>query len=260
MKELLAPLLFLVSLLPPVAAQQAGTAVSGAVHLQPIRQLRQDVDLWPLIAHPANSQELQINATLSQINQRLRQTMQECLGGEYAWPALDGKKAPHRADDYEFTNKVRVTMAGPRFLSLVADQGSYCGGAHPEGQTLAFVFDLTTGARVDWKSILPPAASTTPDTFDDGTQADAVLLPALDALNLAQAQSECRDAYQNPQPFLLWPDSKKAALVALPLGLSHADIPCATELDIPIDEARRVGFSPTLLDAVVLAHRQTDQR
>lgn len=259
MKQLLALLLFLVSLLSPLAAQQAGTAASGSVRLQPIRQLRQDVDLWPLIAHPANLPEEKIDAALTQFNRSLRKAMQECLGGEDAWPALNGKKAPHHADDYEFSNEVRVTMAGPRFLSLVADEGYYCGGAHPDGETLALVFDLTTGARVNWTGMLPSGASTTSDTFDDGTSAGAVVLPALDKIYLAQAMPECKNAYQNPQPCLLWPDAKKNALVVFPFRLAHADIPCASELDLSIGQARTLGFSAALLDNIEQAHRQTEK-
>ena len=53
-------------------------------------------------------------------------------------------------------------MAGPRFLSLVISDSAFCGGIHPNFQTVAFTFDLATGKTVDWVKLLPaPLIETT---------------------------------------------------------------------------------------------------
>src|SRR5258708_26253018 len=50
-------------------------------------------------------------------------------------------------------------MKGPRFLSLVTNEGYFCAGAaHPDSDELALVFDLTTGRLVDWEKLLPGKA------------------------------------------------------------------------------------------------------
>lgn len=258
MKPALVALLLLASLSPArVAAQQKETPPAGTIQTEPIRQLKPDIDLWPLIAHPANAEAEKINAMLAHANQALRTEVNDCQTGKYAWSTtLDGKQKPPNTNDYDFSQQVRITMSGPRFLSLVADKGWYCGGAHPDGETLAFVFDLTTGSPVNWLDMLPPGGTISSDTFGNGSQANAVVLPALDRINLAQADAECKDAYQSSQPFLLWPDAKKNALIIFPFGLAHADIPCANQVDISIEQARTLGFSDVLLKAIDDAHRR----
>src|SRR5262245_19976125 len=45
---------------------------------------------------------------------------------------------------------VEVTLKSARFISFRANDDYYCGGPYPDTSVLALVFDLNTGAPVDW--------------------------------------------------------------------------------------------------------------
>ena len=103
------------------------------------------------------------------------------------------------ADDWE--RKITVTVTGPRFLSMVAVDSLFCGGAHPDSDTLAMVFDLTTGRPVNWMDLVPKSAnaSAISDSNSDGTKVGALIVPALRDLSLNETVEDCKDAFQNPQ-------------------------------------------------------------
>ena len=83
----------------------------------------------------------------------------------------------------------------------------------------------------------------------------ALILPALQAASLAAADADCKDAFQDPQPFLIWPDAKRGILVAQSFDLPHVVQACANEVDLTVDLARKMGFSESLLGAIIQAHR-----
>jgi hypothetical protein len=49
---------------------------------------------------------------------------------------------------------VEVTLKSARFISFVAHDDYYCGGPYPDTNILALVYDLNTGAPVDWKRLM----------------------------------------------------------------------------------------------------------
>ena len=63
--------------------KQAGRGTN--VRLAPVRQMRESVDLWPLILHPKNAAERRINAMLTHLNENLKNKVSDCLSGEFAW-------------------------------------------------------------------------------------------------------------------------------------------------------------------------------
>jgi hypothetical protein len=147
-------------------------------------------------------------------------------------------------------------MTGPRFLSLVASDESFCGGAHPDNDQMAMVFDMTTGATVSWTSMVARSAraSAVTDTISDGSTVGALTLPALEKMNLDATDADCKDAFQSPQSFLLWPDARSETLVAMPIDLPHVVQACANEIHMTIDQARKLGFDENLLGAIHQAH------
>ncbi len=236
------------------------TTGAGTIQIEPVKELRKGVDMWPLIVNPGNAAEQRVNATLTKLNNRLTQALKVCDAGilEQSKQMDDTAKGKDPTSD-DWSRKVQVTMKGPRFLSLVATDESFCGGAHPDSGQMALVFDMTTGAPVNWMALVAKSAgaSTYTDTVTDGSTAGALVVPALQKMNLAAANADCKDAFQDPQSFLLWPDAKSGTLVAMPFDLPYATQACANPINLTIEQARKLGFSESLLGAIEQANRQS---
>jgi hypothetical protein len=237
---------------------QGGAA--APVKLGQIKHLRKGVDLWPLIGNASTPMEQRINGTLTRLNQGMEETLRECDQNAREDFKNLGEDAPKGQDptagDWERT--VQVTMSGPRYLSLVASDQSSCGGAHPNSDTLAMVFDLATGRPVDWMGLIAKSAQASPysDSIADGTKVGSLVVPALLLLSKAKADSECKDAFEDSQSYQLWPDAKSGTLVAEPFGLPHVVAACADDLSLSPDEARKLGFDESLLAAIDEAHKE----
>jgi hypothetical protein len=232
---------------------------ADTANIEPGAQLRQDVDAWPLLLNPANPPEMRVNATLSAMNARMAGMLRDCDDSFAEWTKVSGfagKDGKPGSGDWERT--VRVTMRGPRFLSMVATDGIYCGGAHPDNETIALVFDMETGALVDWTALIAKraGASSREATGSDGSVKSALMLPALQAIYVAAADADCKDIFQGPQSFLLWPDAGQGALVAQAADLPHVAAACEQELKLTMNQARKLGFDETLLSAIEQAHQQ----
>ena len=241
-------------------ASLASAQPSDSVTLEPVKQLRKGVDAWPLIANPTTPAEQHINATLSRLNQRMQQSLRDCdQSARDAFKEL-GSDAPKgqdpTADDWQRT--IKVTMTGPLFLSIVASDDTSCGGAHPDTDTLAMVFDLTSGRPANWMNLIAKSAnaSSHSDSITDGTTVGALIVPALRAISVAKADKDCKDAFEDPQSYQIWPDARSGTLVAEPFDLPHVVAACADDLALTIDQARKLGFDEALLTAIATAHRR----
>lgn len=235
-------------------------AGAGLLTVEPVRQLRKGVDAWPLIVNPATPAEQKVNATLTGLNMRLTKALAECDAAALAdmkqshipqkdWPGALGE---------DWSRKVEVTMQGPQFFSLVAtDEYVHCAGAHPNSDTVAMVFDMTTGTPVNWLALVAKSAgaSVFTDAVADGSQIGALVLPALATINLAAASADCKDAFLDPQSFQLWPDARTGTLVAQAFDLPHAATDCVVQIPLTMEQARTLGFDEKLLSAIDQAHR-----
>lgn len=238
----------------------SGQVNTETIHLLPVRQLRKGVDAWPLIDHPVTLAELRVNASLQRMNQRLAGALRDCDANYAAWARENGgaSQGPQQTKG-AWERKVKVTMRGPRFLSLVVtDELAICDGSYPKRKNLAIVFDLATGNLVDWaafvlKSAGPVAYS---DSTTDGSPEASLILPALNSSNLSEADGDCKRAFKIQQTYLIWPDAKRGELIAEASDLPHVVQGCAQELRLSIEEARKLGFSNDLLSAIELAHQQ----
>jgi hypothetical protein len=242
-----------------IRGQSAVGSPASSLKLEPVKQLRKGVDAWPLIANPTTSAEQRINATLTRLNERMEQSLRECdQSARDAFKEL-GNDAPKdqdpTADDWE--RSIRVTMTGPQYVSMVATDETDCGGAHPNSDTLAMVFDLTSGKPVNWIALISKAANATPysDSIADGTKVGSVVFPALLAVSTKKATVDCKEAFEESQSYQLWPDAKSGTLIAEPFGLPHVVAACAEDLSLTIDQARKMGFDEALLRAIEQAHR-----
>jgi len=215
-----------------------------------MRQLRKDVDAWPLIAYPSTPAEQNVNAILKRLNERMAKVLKDC----------DGNYRDSGKNDIEgdWERTITVTMTGPRFLSMVAIDSYFCGGPYPDSGTFAMVFDMTTGRPVNWMNLIAKSANASvySDSNSDGSRVGALIVPALRALTIAHADGECKEAFHNPQAYQLWPDAKSGTLTAEPFDLPHMVAACVDDLKLTPDQARKLGFDETLLSAIAQAHRQ----
>ena len=172
----------------------------GAWAGEPVRLARAtSVSAFPRIAAPRTPATAKINAALTRLDRRWSDFARECRSG--------GK-------DNEASRRVRATLTGPRFLSLVARDEESCGGAHPDNSTLALVYDLGSGRPVDWREMLGPrlAAETTTDTVIDGTTIGMVGSDALRGLYVRarKPDKDCADVLADPSlHFVAWLDGKR---------------------------------------------------
>ncbi len=230
------------------------------VKIGPIKQLRKGVDAWPLIENADSSTARRVNATLMQMNRKLKSTLRECDTHYLMWAKLVDLKSTGKASPaYDWERKVKVTMAGPHYLSIVAtDDFVFCGGAHPDSDRNAMVFDMTTGALVDWSALVAKSAGASSERGSglDGATASRLFFPALEKINASRADAECKDAFWLPQSFLIWPDADKGGLIVQEADLPHVVQACANEIDLTLEQARKLGFDESLLTAIKQAHGQ----
>lgn len=241
------------------AASASPQAATASLQLTPVKELRKGVEAWPLIVNPATPAEQRVNATLTRLNLRLAQALRECDAGareEAKLMGTAGKGQDPTSEDWSRT--IKVTMTGPRFLSLVATDEIYCGGAHPNSDVMAMVFDMTTGTPVNWPAQFPlsAGASSFVDSVGDGSKVGALVLPALLKIYAATANEECKDIFQDSQSFLIWPDVQREKLMAQAFDLPHVAQACADEFGLTMEQARKLGFDVSVLSAIEQAHRQ----
>ncbi len=153
------------------------------VSLAPSKQLRRGVDAWPLIVHASTPAEARVNALLNRLNEHMAGSLRDCDANYRGWAKQVGQPLTGKnAVEHDWERTIAVTMTGPRFLSIVAVDGYvFCGGAYPNRDTLAMVFDLTTGKPVNWMNLIGRSANASAysDSNSDGTIVGALIVPAL---------------------------------------------------------------------------------
>jgi len=149
-------------------------------------------------------------------------------------------------------------MRGPRFLSLFAAEDFYCGGVHPDHNDEALVFDLDSGNEVNWLDMGPRSARTLggaePAAAEGRLNLSAV--PALVPMLRLLDDDGCKSIFRDPPALMFWPDAKSGTLDVLPVDLPHVIQSCALRTELTMVQARKLGFSETLLSAIEEAHRR----
>lgn len=228
------------------------------VQLSPIQQIRKGVDEWPLILNPKNDAERRINVHLTELNARLAKSLKDCDAAYAGSPMATEHLSRDEEGAKSWTQDVRVTMLGPRFLSFVATTSFYCGGAHPYGFTDAAVFDLKTGNSADPISWFLPSRKVSP--FEDDN-ANSALEKSVSVVGLLQAyreatHHECDQTYSDDQSFLIWPDANLGKVMIQADRLPGCCEACGIETGFTLEQARRLGFSETFLQAISDAHKR----
>ena len=224
----------------------APAAADLPVTLKPSPPLARHVAAFPRIATPANAAAQKINQALDRQDKTVKSTAREC--GHDGW-----------------SRDVTVTMRGPRYLSLTAQDSFYCGGAHPDAGRLVLVYDLATGSPVSWARLLPAPMIRTArlDAAADGTRIGVIqssmlqdyYVKARRSANKDPADADCTDIVEDPDlKFSLWPDAQAGGIRIEPEGLPHAVAVCGDSVLIPAAALRRMGVQPALVDAIESAH------
>lgn len=218
----------------------AARAQDATVALTAPAPLAKDVAAFPkLTGHDAIANK--VNAALVKLDDRVRKARRDCLA----------------AKNGDWSRSIEVTMAGPRYLSYLVSDSVYCGGAHPDASSFALVYDLTTGAPVDWAKLLPKpiVEQATLDNAADGTRIGVVASKALSAAYVAglgkDVDPDCKDALSGVDlNFVLWLDAKAKGLSMQTISLPHAAQACADTVTIGVAELREWRAAPSLIDAL----------
>ena len=252
-RPLVLAIVFAASTTISVSAQSPKTA---EFRVEPVKQLRKGVDAWPLIVLPSTPAAQKVNATLTRQNGLLIQSLNDCDRNLREWMKMSHFPSGKNEVEKDWLRKVKVTMLDSHFLSLLATDEVFCGGAHPDSDTSTMVFDMKTGLQVNWLTMVAGSAGASEfsDTISDGRTVSGLVLPALQKVNIAATDPDCKDAFRDRQSFLVWPDAKNGTLVALPFDLPHVVQACAREINLTMEQARKIGFDERLLSAIDLAH------
>ncbi len=221
------------------AAAQAGQPVA----LKPSPAMRRGVAAFPhLVAKPGDQAAARINAALK---------------------IADAAAAAGMCKDYR--RDVSVTMRGPRYLGVLARSDWFCGGAYPDDSEKALVYDLATGAPVDWKKLLPAALFENAATIAGGGVSDPILVTSsalwkLYAKRAQRVNDACAEVFADPaqlgMSLMVWPDAAADGLGLQAWDWPHVVKACAAPVTIPMPELRALGVQADFLDAIDEAHRR----
>ena len=228
-------------------------AADRFVRLQTPKPILRDLAAMPRIADPVDEAERRINAAVQRLDATVRKAAATCKGD-------NGTHA-----DWERT--VETPMTGPGYISYVISDGTYCGGAHPSFGTVSIVYDLRSGAPVDWTQLLPPSLTGKVALVEgsDGTKMVTLSSKRLYALFLAGYDKargddpDCKGAVRDqgasePPGMMAWLDAKVGGL-AVQFDLPHVVQSCADPVIIPLATLRAEGGKPALLDALAAASK-----
>lgn len=216
----------------------------GPVRLRSGGFLSRGVQAMPrVMAGTTPAVRARVNAALAAADARVRAAVSRCLRPDPASAGLT----------LEWTRRVSVTQAGPRWLSILASDETWCGGPYPNADVFALVFDLRTGHPPDWTRLLPPSLTgdAVVETAVDGTRIGLVRSAALLQRARDAAEPECAgvlDAHSGQ--FMFWPAAGE--LTAVAFGLPHAVAACADELALSQAELRSLG-AVSLADSIAPA-------
>lgn len=234
----------LVAMLAAATVPAAAGAADKPIALRWPRDLGPAIAALPrLVARPGDHAAAAINHALAADDTDARNAAADCRA--------TGKQHS------DFSRSVQVTMRGPRYFSVTATRSWYCGGAYPDWSTAAFVYDLASGAAVDWQKLLP--ASLVDGTTDYTTPGDGIASAALTKLYIPAAtdDADCRNVlttWQGGLGFLLWPDAAADGIALAANNLPHVVKACGPPVTIGTAQLRGLGVDAALLDAIDAAH------
>ncbi len=231
-----------------VARAQVGLhgTVDGPVKLK-VQQSRTDIDSMPrMVPQPGVAL-----AVVKKLNAALRRLDSKAQHVELACPV--GRVEGNSRD-------VKVTMRGPRYLSITAIDEAMCAGKEQTESILALVYDLRTGGTVNWLKLIPAGAQAGVDDTAGKNKIGAVIWPPLTAFAREAADQRCKYAFdaESAVPFVMWLDAEEDAVKIYPSAFPKAQEDCAQLVGVPSEKARELGIDKRLLEALDTAHRMQE--
>ncbi|MGI4745412.1 MAG: hypothetical protein ACRYFY_05135 [Janthinobacterium lividum] len=231
------------------SAQSSSNLAEQAATLVARPPVAPDIASFPRLAGGVGPAS-RIDATLDGIENKLRGAVEDCR-----------KQARENDGQAGWRRTVRVSMRGPRFLSMTAEDGAFCGSAHPTNEMLALVFDLSTGKPVNWQRMLPPSLVQS-TVLASGLAGSPIRLVKSDQLlalykshypahpdNIDPADRDaCLDSVEDG--FTLWLDAASHSLVLEPTAGDFATAACAVPVSLPVPLLAQIGIASTLLDTL----------
>lgn len=220
----------------------ASAVAATAPSLRPSPNLAKDVEAFPRLDGEGDAIKV-INKSLSAADATAAKDAKSCI------------KDAHGKAHWE--RDVDVTSLSPRFVSFVASDDYFCGGAHPDTSTTVLVFDLKTGALADWTQLIPGATKPASDAGSAAAGVEflpTILSPKLEALfkTAAGKVDDCAEVMSqtNGEELLVWPDAKTKGLAVTMPGLPHAARACGGPVSIPLSDLQAMNVDPALLEAI----------
>lgn len=230
-------------------------SAEAALALKAQPALGKQTDALPrIVGTSANIRK--INAALARGDARLAKAIADCR------ESAKSMEAP----GWSWNRQASAPMRGPGFISIVAHDDYDCGGAHPDGSTLALTYDLSTGAPINWSHYLPAGlvGQTDRSTASDGAVIGVVTSPELISWYRVVAikqsdgalEPECREVIENDvTSLILWIDAKRGGVTMEAANLPHVTAACNVTALMPLAELRARHASRKLIDAIDTAHR-----
>jgi hypothetical protein len=230
---------------------EVGRAADRHVHFRVPPPVADKIAAMPQIIDPADAAESRINAALSRLDENVRKAAEECKSF---------------APDGFWERSIDVPTRGPGYLSFVITDFTDCGGNHPNTSVMSIVYDLRTGAPVDWTQLLPGSLTGTLalQKGQDGTKMVTLASQRLFELYLAGYRAanpdpacvaEVERGLNGPPGMMAWLDAKVGGL-ALQFDLFGATRGCSMPIVIPIPTLSAEGVKPELLESIRAAQSQ----
>lgn len=165
-----------------------------------------------------------------------------------------------------WNRSVTATMRGPHYLSLVARDDYYCGTAYPDTDTIPLVFDLATGAPIDWKPLFAAGVveASGAEPGDDASTPVTVTSAVLWKLYAKRAVSDsgnkdCAQVFDDPPwhgtGLMLWPDAEAGGVTMMAADFPRVIKACGPPITLTMPALRKLRAQPALLAAIAEAHR-----
>ena len=139
--------------------------------------------------------------------------------------------------DGDFTFSYTPALVTSEFLSVEANSGGFCGGAHPDESTTHVIFDRATGRRIDLTRWFTPRG-VLPDEGEEGASIHR-LTPALRALVLRHypfgkgEDADCKEAVSGED---YWDIALDRRGIAFAPSLPHVAQACEDSAVVPFAE------------------------
>jgi hypothetical protein len=207
----------------------------------------------PRIAAPVTPATTKINAALTKVDASWRAFLKDCH--------------QQAGKNFDMERSNQVAMRGPGYVAVTIGYSYDCGGAHPDGGSIALVYDLDTGRPANWAQLLPKALvdSVSTDSAGDGTTIGLIASKTLQQIYVREAmakgdadfKSSCADTLnQDGLTFQVWPDAKAGGLMLQP-NLPHVVLACGAPQGVSVQALRKLGVAAPLLSAIEAAHANT---